>query len=693
MSRTPRLTDAVLRAALMPAPEVSAPPGLLAAVAAEARSTPQERSRLRFPWALEPPSMLATPRGRQLVLVIASVGLLAALLGGTLVGARLLAPPAPRSNLVPTGIETLATEGGFVERVIVDGVGGHWAIAPGRLTRFDLGTGQRRSWTVTDDAVFGGSMLAAAREGGIWIGSAGVLVRFDGDQVAASVPAPFAGAPDELVELPDGTMWASSRAEGVARWDGVAWAKEPSGRPAPGAYRLLVATDGSVWVANAGQESDGTPTTPGVSHLVDGRWITYEGSDARTLAFQLGGLQEAADGSIWASGENQAIVRFDGAGWSAVDGPGFPTWRLAAVADGSVWAVTSQLSTLAVARYRDGAWTTFGAADGLAGTELSSLSATPAGVFLGTDAGLFRFRDERWSQVWPAAASAPGWGAAPLAVSRDEAWAAGDGIWHLVGGSWEGPLHPTGLEPAEVRALALGPAGELWAATDEGVAVLRDGRWTVAWKGKAWTLAVGPDGTAWVGGDGLTIVEIPASGKASDVREISCPVPASSLAAAPDGSVYLGGFQYASPSYGLARFDGTSCELLDPLGDGTMPDVVGLAAHPDGGVVAALLLTTAGYPGGDRWTSLLARVDGDQVRLIERRENVEGAMAGLFVSEGGDIWRRSWDRRGIERFDGERWTIVIDGVEVVGPVAVAPDGAVYFVGLAGLQRYVPPVEP
>jgi hypothetical protein len=271
--------------------------------------------------------------------------------------------------------------------------------------------------------------------------------------------------------------------------------------------------------------------------------------------------------------------------------------------------------------------------------------------------------------------------------------AAGDGIWHLVGGSWDGPLHPTGLKPAEVHALALGPAGELWAATEEGVAVLRDGRWTVAWKGKAWTLAVGPAGTAWVGGDGLTIVEIPASGKASDVREISCPVPASSLAAAPDGSVYLGNFQYASPYYGLARFDGTSCELIDPLGDGTIPDVVGLAAHPDGGVVAALLLTTAGYPGGGRWTSLLARVDGDQVRLIERRENVEGSMAGLFVSESGDIWRRPWDRRGLERFDGERWTVAIDGVEVVGPVAVAPDGAVYFVGPSGLQRYVPPVEP
>jgi hypothetical protein len=280
-----------------------------------------------------------------------------------------------------------------------------------------------------------------------------------------------------------------------------------------------------------------------------------------------------------------------------------------------------------------------------------------------------------------------------LAISRDEAWAAdGAGIWHLRGRTWEGPLHPTGLEDARVRAIALGPDGELWAATESGIAVLRDGAWATAWRGDAWTLAVGPDGTAWAGGDTQAIVRLAASGDGFEVREISCPVGATSLAIATDGSVYLGDFAYTRLFPGLARYDGRSCAKLDPLGDGSTPDVVGLAAHPDGGVVALLLGRLPGYPGGGRWSSHLVQVDGGRSTTIEEMPSVDGAWGFTVASDGG-IWRGSPSRPGLERFDGRRWATVIDGVEIFGPIAVAPDGAIYFGGPSGLQRYVPPTEP
>jgi hypothetical protein len=50
MSRSPVLTDSLIRTALTPAAYVDAPSDLLAAVAAEVRRTPQRRPLLRWPW-------------------------------------------------------------------------------------------------------------------------------------------------------------------------------------------------------------------------------------------------------------------------------------------------------------------------------------------------------------------------------------------------------------------------------------------------------------------------------------------------------------------------------------------------------------------------------------------------------------------------------------------------------------------
>ncbi len=96
MSRTPRLTDAVLRAALMPAPEVAAPPSLLASISADIRRSPQQRSRVGLlPWAAARFPM-PWPAARGLVPILLTAALVLAAVAGASVGAQIV-----RDGLLP----------------------------------------------------------------------------------------------------------------------------------------------------------------------------------------------------------------------------------------------------------------------------------------------------------------------------------------------------------------------------------------------------------------------------------------------------------------------------------------------------------------------------------------------------------------------------------------------------------------
>ena len=96
MSRTPRLTDAGLRAALMPAPEVAAPPSLLASISADIRRSPQQRSRVGLlPWAAARFPM-PWPAARGLVPILLTAALVLAAVAGASVGAQIV-----RDGLLP----------------------------------------------------------------------------------------------------------------------------------------------------------------------------------------------------------------------------------------------------------------------------------------------------------------------------------------------------------------------------------------------------------------------------------------------------------------------------------------------------------------------------------------------------------------------------------------------------------------
>ena len=148
MTTPTTVTDPALERMLARRAHRADPIGLADAVFAALETIePRRGPRLGVPawWLPSRPS-----RGLAWMLVVAT--LLLALLASALVGTSLLQSRPPIA-LVPTGGEAMAPESGVYDRVVADGAGTLWAIGTGHVTRFDLASGKRQTWTVADDAV------------------------------------------------------------------------------------------------------------------------------------------------------------------------------------------------------------------------------------------------------------------------------------------------------------------------------------------------------------------------------------------------------------------------------------------------------------------------------------------------------------------------------------------------------------
>jgi hypothetical protein len=151
---------------------------------------------------------------------------------------------------------------------------------------------------------------------------------------------------------------------------------------------------------------------------------------------------------------------------------------------------------------------------------------------------------------------------------------------------------------------------------------------------------------------------------------VACPNGSWALAVTTDGSVYVGAWPWVGKP-GLARFDGRTCERVDPLGDGLDVEVGELHADATGGLVAVFSGPPAIY---------IARLDGTRWTVLEESDTWP---VGVSVSPAGETWRAvpTW-----ERFDGERWIPVVTGVPTLGPPSIAADGTLWFLGPSGVYR-------
>jgi hypothetical protein len=635
------------------------------------------------------------------VLMLAAL-LLALVVGGLVAGGWRLnqanLDTVPRKALHPTGIQMIYDPMETYDRVIVDGEGTYWAGGPGRLVRFDPETGASVNRTVADDATFGGSIVAPAANGGVWVGSttAGYR-RFDGTALRESIASPGGSMLSwEDVDrpwsvAPDGSFWQASWS-GVRHWDGLAWVALPDspGATAGPAFGRGGASD--IWVP--GLEPFGGVTF--TLHFDGQRWMS-------AVVEELASLVTASDGTPWLATGSGRYQRFDGRAWVDVAGPGFAASSLAAGADGSIWALSEDVSHVVVARYDGTRWTTWSLAEGRVVTFLDEdpggLSVTPAGVFVRTTRGLMHLRGDRWEPAWLDARPGPGSvaafapvsrdatptafsdlsiGAAFAPASRDEAWVHGNGtLWHYAAGRWESVQVPEGAVPAGtgVSSVAAGSDGTVWVGGIGGVAALVDGAWRVVASTGAGVDMVDANGTAWTLDWGGLIAVSRDPGVPVRRLTYTCET-YDQFAPAPDGSVYL------AAESGLYRVDDDTCARVDVLGNERSYTGNELLGGPAGRLLADINDTTMLFD-GTRWTT------------IHEGERSQDSPLYAFDHDG-TLWQLRRDVPGAspEWFDGARW-VAIDGShpwralsavdsELIDSIQITPDGALWFTAHFGI---------
>ncbi len=225
--------------------------------------------------------------------------------------------------------------------------------------------------------------IVQTRDGYIWMGTFGGLVRFDGvkfDVFDTGNSPGFAGNRiTYLYEDRASGLWIAFENGGLARYDRGQFRSYSSSDGLPDSRVVCVCEDrqGTLWAT----------TALGVARFDDGRFVT-EPTLFGVLNEHVIYYFEGRDGSSWLGLRNGFVRAFGGA--LTTYGP--PVWFVLEAGDGSVWGYADGV----LGRFRDGTWTTYQIKD-----ELPGYSAVTAYAFAGasgevcvlTPRGLARFED------------------------------------------------------------------------------------------------------------------------------------------------------------------------------------------------------------------------------------------------------------------------------------------------------------
>ncbi len=716
MNSHPILTDAMIETVLERRADHPLPIGLGEAIIRTAAETP----RVGRPWwtLLLPPARQAPVQ--RLVWIVALVGLLlAATASAAFVGSELLrsvnelavlpaptaeatvtaapSPPSETTDRHPAGLQPtgVITPSGQVvslastSALAVGSDGSAWVLFSSGLLRVDP-DGSVREWSLADDAAFGAAVgLAPSRSGGVWMFDATTLRLFDGETFTDVVEAPpgvsGTGSVMDATEGPDGQLWVTTE-QGVFHGDGAAWTSLPWTFDAlPG--EIGFDARGRLWV---GLYQYPGPAGLGVAMHDEGGWSDPQaGSLVRSMVRS---IASSADGSMW-FGTESGLARFDGSAWTGELPFGSGSSLISSVSvgpDGSVWVASDEGSGVPrIAVLKGATWQELDLPsdfENFGGWAL--VGAAGDGVVFASDGGVLRLAGEGWTRIWPEASPAgPRSVWAIAAVSAEDvlvgSYSDGGpaGIWRLRSGAWERDASP-GSPASSVRSLAFGPDGSLWAGGDGWVKVFRDGAWMSVLDGAAFDvfqIVPAADGTVWVaaGFGGVVALRPDGSTWRPDNLDRAPLNFVTSVAVGSDGMIWAGSYAptCGGPGCdvtGLARFDGQTRTLEHPLGVPSPEDselrVNDLLVASDGSLwVAGEEWAT---PEGPTTRSFVARfADGAWTVLLDTASRV----VALAEQPDGSILAAG---RGIWTFRGGEWTQELEDVSFE-QLSVAPDGSVW----------------
>ncbi|MFO1476530.1 MAG: two-component regulator propeller domain-containing protein [Verrucomicrobiota bacterium] len=313
-----------------------------------------------------------------------------------------------------------------------------------------------------------------ARDGGLWVVRGGQLFKY---REAAWEPQPDGGAnlqgANGVLEMKDGVVVIRTTEQGI-------WLIPP-GEPARNFSRTNGLT--SNWLGCACEDREGDlwlGSASGGLNLV--RPVKFEmlNPPNRWNGYPVLGVSAGRDGGIWAASEGGGLYHFLEGRWSRYStGEGLTTkyiWSVLEDPPGQVWAATwgGGLCT-----GRDGQ---FAPAPGLENVRIpmtALLKASDGGMWIGTRAGLLRYKEGRPEWFGSDAGLKSADVRAMIEDKDGSLWFGmiGGGLGHLTNGGVRQYTKTDGLANNLVQCLHFDPDGGLWIGTDgAGLTRLKDGR-------------------------------------------------------------------------------------------------------------------------------------------------------------------------------------------------------------------------
>ena len=389
--------------------------------------------------------------------------------------------------------------------------------------------------------------IAQTRDGYLWIGTAGGLVRFDGINFTvfnrSNTPAL---ADDNILTLcaaTDGSLWIGTGIGKLTHFSNGMFRlfDETSGLPNGYVRSIYEDRHGTVWVG----------TDLGLLRFDRGRFVSVTGnSDFHVILAH--SFSEDQTGHLWVGGSTGLFMRDEAGQLQRVSlGPGAATNRvltLKAASDG-LW-----VATLADLWHLQNGTVLRRASRGLAYFNISLFDISRDGtVWIGTmSQGLIRLRDGVLARL-RAPAILPDNGISAILEDReDNIWiGTQDGLVRLSKATVEAVMNPNSLLADKILSIYTDPIGSLWLTTLSGQLYRVDGKTISPFPlGSIRARSVFRDsgGTLWVGTYGQGIVRLSQTG--TQTLEAKDPFTVRVFYEDRRGTIWIG------TGYGLKSWDG-----------------------------------------------------------------------------------------------------------------------------------------
>ena len=243
-----------------------------------------------------------------------------------------------------TSLQAARFGGGSIGIIEPDARGRLWLGIRDRVLRFDgdgledltdaLGVDPEARAVITN--------IAAHPDGGVWIGTNGGVVHFDGETFTPyDQRHGVGGIQIEDVHIDsDGLVWVATFSGGISRWDGarIRQYHTGDGLPTPYVFDAARAPDGTLWFGARG----GLVRTSGAG------FVTYTAADGLS-GERIWRVLAARDGTVWAgaAGMGAGLTRVDAQGIIDVsDGShGLPDVSIVSLVedgDGTIWVMSHE---------------------------------------------------------------------------------------------------------------------------------------------------------------------------------------------------------------------------------------------------------------------------------------------------------------------------------------------------------------